>query len=249
MMEFWVYTDGACSGNPGPGGWAFALCARESSAAGLVVEGVGHEAHTTNNRMEMEAALRALNLLSARWPQESARNPVRIFTDSSLLIRGMTQWLSGWKRKNWIKSDGSPVSNKDLWERLDESRKLFSRLEWLYVPGHSGISGNERVDALAVGSCGGVLPSAFEGPLAEYEHRAAFTKEPPVEDLSTPSVSGAKSSKKEVYYLSYVGGKLERHTTWADCEKRVKGVPGAKFKKVSSSSEEGAILASWGIRS
>jgi len=131
-----IYTDGACRGNPGPGGWAALL-----SYEGQEKELAGAEALTTNNRMELTAVIRAL---------EALKRPVqaRIFTDSEYVRRGITEWLPGWKARGWRTADRKPVKNQDLWAEL-EQRAGMHRLEWHWVRGHSGVPGNERVDQLA----------------------------------------------------------------------------------------------------
>ena len=134
MIE--IYTDGACRGNPGPGGWAALLLLGEHER-----EISGAEAHTTNNRMELTAVIRAL---------EALKRPVRarVYTDSEYVRRGITEWLAAWKARGWRTADRKPVKNQDLWQRLDEVQ-AGHRIEWHWVPGHAGVPGNERVDRLA----------------------------------------------------------------------------------------------------
>lgn len=131
-----IYTDGACRGNPGPGGWAALL-----SFAGREKELAGAEALTTNNRMELTAVIRAL---------ESLKRPVRarVYTDSEYVRRGITEWVRAWKARGWLTADRKPVKNQDLWQRLDELA-AGHEIEWHWVPGHAGVPGNERVDRLA----------------------------------------------------------------------------------------------------
>jgi ribonuclease HI len=132
-----IYTDGACSGNPGPGGWGAVL-----SYGGHVRELSGGEATpTTNNRMELMAAIQAL---------ESLTRPsrVRLHTDSVYVRNGITSWLAGWKRNSWRTTSKQPVKNEDLWRRLDAATARHEIL-WLWVKGHAGDPGNERADALA----------------------------------------------------------------------------------------------------
>ena len=134
-----IYTDGACRGNPGPGGWGAILKYkdREKRLSGA-------EADTTNNRMELMAAIRAL---------EALKRPckVRLVTDSQYLRNGITQWLENWKRNNWRTSNRTPVKNADLWGRLDDAVSRHD-VQWLWVKGHSGHAENERADALARGA-------------------------------------------------------------------------------------------------
>ncbi len=131
-----IWTDGACSGNPGPGGWGAVLRygARER-------ELTGGEALTTNNRMELTAAIEAL---------EALKRPctVSLHTDSQYLRGGVTGWLDGWKRNGWRTADGKPVKNEDLWRRLEAAAKPHT-IEWLWVRGHAGNKFNERADLLA----------------------------------------------------------------------------------------------------
>jgi ribonuclease HI len=131
-----IYTDGACRGNPGPGGWAAVLSYGEHEK-----ELSGAEPLTTNNRMELTAVIRALEAL--KRPTE-----LRIFTDSEYVRRGITEWVKSWKARGWKTADRKPVKNQDLWERLD-ALAAGHKIDWRWVKGHSGIPGNERVDRLA----------------------------------------------------------------------------------------------------
>lgn len=132
-----LYTDGACSGNPGPGGWA-ALAFYDQHERAIS----GGEAHTTNNRMELMAVIRGLTLLKA--PCE-----VTIVTDSKYVMDGFTQWLPGWEKRGWKTADKKPVKNVELWQAL-KAAAAPHRLRWQWVKGHSGDVHNERVDQLAV---------------------------------------------------------------------------------------------------
>jgi ribonuclease HI len=137
MNKVTIYTDGACRGNPGPGGWA---CILFYQAHEKVLS--GGESETTNNRMEMLAAINALKALKRSME-------VDLYTDSEYLRQGITQWLPGWKKKNWRKADGKPVKNQDLWQQLDALADRHA-IAWHWVKGHSGHPENERVDRLAV---------------------------------------------------------------------------------------------------
>ena len=131
-----AYTDGACSGNPGPGGWGALL-----RIGGRERELSGAEPATTNNRMELMAAISAL---------EALKRPckVRLYTDSTYVRDGVTKWIHGWKKNGWKTSDKKPVKNVDLWQRLDAAR-VPHQVDWIWVKGHSGHAENDRVDALA----------------------------------------------------------------------------------------------------
>jgi ribonuclease HI len=131
-----IYTDGACRGNPGPGGWGAVLL-----WGGHEKELWGGEPLTTNNRMELMAAIRAL---------EALKKPckVELHTDSKYVMQGITEWLPGWKRRGWLTADKKPVKNDDLWRRLDEAR-LRHDVSWKWVKGHAGHELNERADRLA----------------------------------------------------------------------------------------------------
>ena len=134
-----IFTDGACSGNPGPGGWGAILRFGEAEK-----ELKGGEAHTTNNRMELMAAIAALEAL------KNSVN-VRIHTDSQYVKNGITGWIHGWKKNGWKTADKKPVKNVDLWQRLDAALKGH-KIEWIWVKGHAGHDDNERADALARGA-------------------------------------------------------------------------------------------------
>lgn len=131
-----IYTDGACKGNPGVGGWGALL-----SGGGRSRELFGGEALTTNNRMEMTAVIRALEALKRRCR-------VRLHTDSKYVQQGISEWIHAWKKRGWKTADKKPVKNEDLWRRLDELSAQHE-IEWLWVKGHAGHPGNERADELA----------------------------------------------------------------------------------------------------
>ena len=136
MDKIEIYTDGACKGNPGPGGWGAWLVAGEHQK-----ELCGGELNTTNNRMELRAVIEALNAL--KRPSD-----VVVHTDSKYVQKGISEWIDGWKKRGWRKADKSPVLNVDLWQALDEAC-LRHTIEWRWVKGHAGHAGNERADELA----------------------------------------------------------------------------------------------------
>lgn len=136
MDDVIIYTDGACSGNPGPGGWGALL-----KCGAVERELSGGERATTNNRMELMAVIEALNAL---------KKPVRavVYTDSQYVQKGISEWIHGWKRKGWKTAGGDPVKNVDLWQALDAAARVHE-VEWKWVKGHAGHPENERVDRLA----------------------------------------------------------------------------------------------------
>jgi len=136
MTEVEIYTDGACRGNPGPGGWGVLLIAGAQRK-----EVSGAEAATTNNRMELTAVIEALAALKRRCR-------VRLYSDSKYVLQGITEWLPAWKARGWKTASRAKVKNQDLWERLDEA-VLAQDIEWIWVKGHAGTPGNERADELA----------------------------------------------------------------------------------------------------
>ncbi|MBC7143161.1 MAG: ribonuclease HI [Rhodobacteraceae bacterium] len=141
MPELFAYTDGACSGNPGPGGWGVLMIAREGDEVVKTRELKGGEAETTNNRMELLAAISALEALK----RDSA---ITIVTDSAYVKNGVSTWIHGWKRNGWKTADRKPVKNVDLWTRLDAAQASH-KVRWEWIKGHAGHPENERADELA----------------------------------------------------------------------------------------------------
>ncbi|MCZ4259329.1 ribonuclease HI [Limimaricola sp. G21655-S1] len=141
MAKIFAFTDGACSGNPGPGGWGALLQAKDGDTVTKERELKGGEAMTTNNRMELMAAIAALEALGKS-------SKLTVVTDSAYVKGGITEWMAGWKRKGWRTSTGKPVKNEDLWRRLDEAAARHD-VTWTWVKGHAGHPENERADELA----------------------------------------------------------------------------------------------------
>ncbi len=141
MVELVAHTDGACSGNPGPGGWGVLMEAKRGEEVVKTRELCGGEAETTNNRMELMAAIMALETLERA-------SPITIVTDSAYVKNGVTGWIFGWKRNGWKTSNKKPVKNVDLWQRLDEAQARH-KVTWEWIKGHAGHDGNERADELA----------------------------------------------------------------------------------------------------
>ena len=136
MKDVILYTDGACRGNPGPGGWGALLESGDHSK-----EIFGGESDTTNNKMELRAAIEGLNALKTGCS-------VQLFTDSTYVLKGITEWMPNWKKRNWKTAAKKPVQNVELWQALDEAVQRH-QVEWRWVKGHSGDPGNEKADELA----------------------------------------------------------------------------------------------------
>jgi ribonuclease HI len=227
--NLWIaYTDGAASGNPGPGGWGFLLV----SPGGAVLERSGGNPATTSNRMELAAAAEAADTVRIRDPKGS----LVIRTDSKYVCDGFEKGLARWPKSGWKTIAGTPVQHQDLWEILLELRE---RVRFEKIPGHAGYAPNERVDALAV--------AASQGRSADREWTADQSYSIPREVLLGDIPRESLKKWGSPIYLSLMGGKLERHSTWAECEKRVKGQGAAKFKKVQTDAEEARTLELWGV--
>lgn len=138
-MTMLVFTDGSCIGNPGPGGWAALICCQ-----GIREELSGSFPHTTNNRMELTAAIQGVSLALTHTPES-----IRVFSDSKYVIQGITEWIAGWLRNGWRTSQKKPVENRDLWEELLCVSKKHSALSWEWVKGHNGHPENEHVNMIA----------------------------------------------------------------------------------------------------
>jgi ribonuclease HI len=234
-----VFTDGAAKGNPGPGGWGVIVVTPD----GAVTELGGGSPHTTNNKMELSGAIAALEAVAAH------PSPVAIYTDSTYVIQGITRWVWGWRKRDWKTAQGVDVLNRDLWERLSAlagGARGTRSVEWRWVRGHVGTPGNERVDEIATAFAMQQPAGLYRGPLTGY----------PLDILQVPddtavprrsSASGSRSKTTAHSYLSVVDGVAMRHSTWAECERRVKGRSGARYKKANSPADEGAILREWNI--
>ena len=234
-----VFADGAAKGNPGPGGWGAVIVTPD----GHVTELGGGVAHTTNNQMELTAVIEALKCL------RSTTGPLAVYTDSTYVIRGISQWIKAWRRRGWKTAEGTPVLNREYWEALSELVMVRGRgghIAWHYVRGHTGVPGNERVDEIASAFATADRIDLYDGPLLRYP--IAVLDLPDDTTLPERKPGSQAGAKQPAYsYLSVVDGKPMRHATWPDCERRVKGRSGARFKKAMSVSDEAAILRAWGF--
>ncbi len=234
-----VFTDGASRGNPGPGGWGAVVIFpvdRSDFSDFKVVEIGGKENFTTNNRMEIEAAINALKILDDQ-------SEAVIFTDSSYLSNGITKWIFGWQNNGWLTKNGKSVENKDLWEKLFEI-SVGKKLEWKNVSGHAGILGNERCDEIATVFADGGKPELFSGHLSEYplNNMVSFFQKEIFKDVK----SLRPINKNKAYsYVSFVDGRIGIHKTWDECKRTVFGKSGARYKKALSKEAESEIIDSF----
>jgi ribonuclease HI len=231
MKQTILFTDGSSRGNPGPGGWAAILIENDS-----VHELGGFESDTTNNRMELQAAIQGLRAVSG--PE------LTIYTDSAYLIKGSTEWMRGWKRNGWITSTKEEVLNRDLWEDISDALE-GKKVTWLRVSGHSGVSGNERCDVIATAYADEKDADLYSGPLSEYPISNILDISENASAASKKSGNKKSSSAPAYSYVSKVDGKIETHSSWKECEARVKGKSGARFKKAFTATDEAAIIESF----
>mgnify|MGYP005861392703 CR=1 FL=1 len=228
-----IFTDGASRGNPGPGGWGSIVSLGEK-----VTELGGSVKNTTNNRMELTAVIRALDYVHKTTDREH-KTQIFVFTDSTYVKKGASEWLFSWKKNNWKTKNKKDVLNKDLWEELSTLLEKFN-IEFKFLPGHSNIPANERCDEIATSFADGFRPKLYEGPKQDYkislDTKSKFPKSPP---------SGKQSSNKAYSYLSMLDGIIMKHDSWVECEKRVRGVSGAKYKKAMSLDQQKSIIKEW----
>ncbi len=231
---FLIFCDGASKGNPGPGGWGAIV-----SYQGRVEELGGSEKHTTNNRMEMTAALRALQHAASFSGTSDAH--IVLHTDSSYLINGITKWVRGWKTRGWKTAEKKDVLNRDLWEELDAVVSRLPKIEWKYVGGHVGIAGNERVDEIASDLALGKHVELHTGTRESYAHDIESIVHDE-EKKKMKSATSTRSKQKAHSYVSCVDGEVRVHRTWSECEARVRGKR-ARYKKSLSPADEAAIIS------
>jgi ribonuclease HI len=267
-----IFTDGSSRGNPGPGGWgAIVISDADHGDTATVVELGGREELTTNNRMELMAVIQALHSIGelpqlSEKAEEKADRLIRINSDSAYVINGITKWVHGWVKKNWITSQKEEVLNRDLWEKLMDAVRSVegksgtrtgsgtvsagakgTKIIWNQIGGHVGIAGNERCDEIATLFADGQPVELFSGRLADYPLRDVVDVAQEKENSKSKTAVLKKShSKAAAYsYVSLVDGVVQIHTTWAECEARVKGASGAKYKKALSKADEVEIIASF----
>ncbi len=250
-----IFTDGSSRGNPGPGGWGAIVATHDR------VTELGHgDKHTTNNKMELMAAIKALSFVEDLGDAFT----IDVRPDSMYVVNGITKWVFGWQKNGWINSKKEEVANRELWETLArivaDLQLSGCKITWKYTQAHVGIPGNERADEIATMCADGEKVNFFDGARDTYEIDLVSTE--PTGEIKKVASKGltrhdsakskspeakARQKMKAYSYLSLVNGKLMKHTTWAECERSVKGMSGTKFKKSVSADDERAILNSWGV--
>ncbi len=241
-----IFTDGSSRGNPGPGGFGAVIvyndCELGVPSDKLKVKEIGgREEHTTNNRMELMAAISALAVIP------NSKFLIQVYCDSSYVINGITKWVFGWQKNGWKTATKKEVENRDLWEKLFEltNSKIYRSIEWKQVGGHVGVAGNERCDEIATRFADGEKPELYSGAFASYRIKNILDVKEDSWASGTKNSSKNHSKAKAYSYISCVDGKVLLHKTWAECEARVKGVRGAKFKKSLNVNDEKSIVEAW----
>ncbi len=228
-----IFTDGAAKGNPGRGGFGVVI-----SDGGQVLEKGGYKQHTTNNEMELRAVVEALLVVEAK------NKPAEIYTDSKYVVEGAKGWVFGWAKNGWQTKAKTDVLNKALWQEL---WRLLPQVEivWHKVPGHVGIVGNERADVIASTFAEKGTYALYTGTLEGYGYSIHDTSydEAKAEERSD---ARKRQAQKAYSYVSLLDGVVQIHKTWGECEARVKGKKGTRFKKSLDAVNEKEIIKDFG---
>ncbi len=239
MENILIFTDGSSRGNPGPGGWGAIVVANNR-----VTELGGHDAHTTNNRMELQGVISALDFL-IEYELLTLNYTCVIHTDSSYVLNGATKWIHGWKSRGWLTLQKEQVLNRDLWEKLAyllDDMPGDEKIQWKLLSGHAGVPANERCDEIATSYADKTAITLFDGVRENYTVDVDTLI--PDADLQKAKSSSKKRSNAPAYsYISMINKEIKIHKTWAETEARVKGAKGAKFKKSLSASDEASVIA------
>lgn len=253
MNHILIYTDGSSRGNPGPGGFAAICMYPDSHGVIKVSELGGGDRNTTNNRMELTGAIKALEFLQDYFNADDAMD-IHIYSDSSYVLQGISAWVFGWKKNGWMTSTKEAVKNEDLWRALDTAVAYFTdkkiKVIWHKVKGHAGIINNERCDEIATAFADEIAINLFDGNLSSYtagEYHAPIdhiqkNENGSSSDSQTKNKSSSSSKQKAFSYVSLVDGEIYIDVNWAACEKRVKRKSGVRFKKSFSKSDEEKII-------
>jgi ribonuclease HI len=228
-----IFTDGAAKGNPGRGGFGVVI-----SFDGKVLEKGGFKEYTTNNEMELKAVVEALKEVAGK------KVSVEIYTDSKYVVEGAKGWVFGWVKNGWKTKTSGDVLNKDLWQEL---LPLLGKVEivWHKVPGHVGIVGNERADVIASDFADKGTFELYSGSFEQYGRNIHDTT---YDEAKAQERSDARKRQnlKAYSYISAVDGVVQIHQTWSECEARVMGKKGTRFKKSLDASNEKEIVREFG---
>jgi len=231
-----IFTDGAAKGNPGRGGYGAVVCQGDT-----VTELGGFKQLTTNNQMELQAVVEALKFVVAQAPSEPT---AAIYTDSKYVVEGSTGWVFGWVKNGWQTKAKTPVINKELWQALLPLLQAVE-IDWHKVPGHVGIIGNERADTIASDYAANGTFELYAGPKAGYGFDISDTSYDKAK-AAQRSATRKRSAQKAHSYVSLLDGQIQTHQTWAQCEARVKGKSGTRFKKSLDAKNEQEIIKDFG---
>ena len=227
--SFLIVSDGACSGNPGPGGWGLIVVTPDER----VREYGGHDPETTNNRMELMGFYRGLQEVYKVRDSFPEVRVLHAISDSKYVLDGAKSNVHNWAKNGWKTSSGSDVKNQDIWEKVLKGHALLKeagfRFEFELVKGHSGNEGNERVDQIAVKYVREEPIDLYRGALENY------------------SVNLKTGKAFEPVYMSLVEGVLRKFRTWDECKNAVEGKRGARYKKITNALQERETLALWGV--
>ncbi len=250
MEKVIAFTDGASRNNPGKGGWGAIVIYPKSSGVLCVDELGGADPHTTNNRMEIGAFKAVLEHMNDFYQNDTTKKVFTIYTDSSYVRNAFTKWIDGWAKSDWVTKGKTQVLNSDLWSVVYDLKHKLSKqfiFDIQLLKGHSGIAGNERCDVIATTFADGEPAALYRGILSSYQISSILNIETRAGTLGSKSEKKKTSSKATpMGYVSIVDGVVERHKTWTECEKRVKGTKGAKFKKYFSEGDFDEIVGGWG---
>lgn len=228
-----IFTDGAAKGNPGKGAFGAVISYND-----YILEIGAYKEHTTNNEMELKAVVEALKEIIDKGKS------VAIYTDSKYVVEGAKGWVFGWNKNNWKTKTNTDVLNKGLWQEL---LPLLDKvdIEWHKVPGHVGIVGNERADTIASDLAESRKVVLYKGPQSEYGFNIEDTS---YDEAKAKERSDARKrqAQKAFSYISMVDGVIQTHKTWNECESRVKGKKGVKFKKSLDQNNEKEIIKDFG---
>lgn len=233
MKKNLIFTDGAAKGNPGPGGYGAVIL-----VGGVIIEiGEGKEI-TTNNEMELKAVVEALKNI----PKEEKN--VEVYSDSKYVIDGAKGWTFGWVKNGWKTKAGTDVLHMEMWKELIELLKKV-QVEWHKIPGHVGIIGNERADTIASDFAEKKIVNLYNGTRVGYKYEIEDTSYDKAEEEKR-SAARKRQSQKAFSYISAVNGVVETHATWKECEDRVKGKKGVRYKKALNAEEEKETIKEFG---